>query len=33
MESVGAAVTKIILNLKKKLKNLEAMDTELFAKD
>ena len=32
MESIGAVVTKIILNLKKKLKNLEATETEIFAK-
>ena len=32
MKSIGAVVTKNILNLKKKLKNLEATDTEFFAK-
>ena len=32
MESIGAVVTKNILNLKKILKNLEATDTEFFAK-
>ena len=32
MELVGAAVTKNTLSLKKKLKNLEARDTEYYAK-
>ena len=33
MESFGAAVTKNILNFKKKLKIFEASETEVFAKD